>query len=870
MDGTLLFREDFGGNDPNDPVAGNDPAPGMTSSYTQIFDTATCIAQFPCTGMGSGRYLLTKIGYRNASTYTYSHWFIMDDHTYPNDYTRGYLLEIDGRTDNATLFETVIDGLCEGSKLTFSAYVTNITTAHSYNQGNNGDPQLSFVLLDPETGAELTTPYKTGPIPVDRSYENMPGEWRNSAHWNLVGMNFTVPSGRTAIKLVIKNACTSSGGNDFAIDDIEIRLCVPPVTITGETEVCPGTSTTLTADFSNDGTFPEPLVYKWWFSTDSLTWTEQSETSNVLTIPTVQNSDYGWYKAAVAGHGNIERVNCRAQSEPFHLTVKNCDPQNPELCMDGTLLYREDFGGNDPEDPRVKQTPAPGMTYGQLKDDTYGLMGSGRYIVTKSGYCNGDTTGWTLPDANQSILRSQWYIQDDHTYPGDYTRGYFLEIDGNGGSSRFYETEIYGLCADSKLTFSAYVANVYTMFQYNWYSQNRGEVVIPCLKFVLTNSDNGEILASKETDKIPFDASLPAVTDWQYSSEWHLVGMNFTVPPGVEGIRLSIYNNVTNGTGNDFAIDDIEIRLCAPPVSIDGENEICANETATLTADFTNDGTFDDPLEYKWLFSADSITWTEQSETSNVLTIPTVQNSDYGWYKAAVAGQGNIERVNCRAQSEPFLLKVKDCESPITPCPDLRTITADTTVCDTLLPYRWRDTLFTEPARYEILYKDQHDCDSVLLLLTLDTVHCEREEPPTPPDPPTPPGPEFYPLIVNKYNWVLLLDNVTFSRLFPDRFARNLQWFRNEEPIPGANDDDYSEYKELHGRFQLRLDLDNDQTIWSNILEINLTEPVEQQIRISIYDSRGMPVREDQVTHGIYLYRYEQGEQVWTEKKLIP
>ena len=533
MDGTLLFREDFGGNDPNDPVAGNDPAPGMTSSYTQIFDTATCIAHFPCTGMGSGRYLLTKIGYRNASTYTYSHWFIMDDHTYPNDYTRGYLLEIDGRTDNATLFETVIDGLCEGSKLTFSAYVTNITTAHSYNQGNNGDPQLSFVLLDPETGAELTTPYKTGPIPVDRSYENMPGEWRNSAHWNLVGMNFTVPSGRTAIKLVIKNACTSSGGNDFAIDDIEIHLC-------------------------------------------------------------------------------------------------------------------------------------------------------------------------------------------------------------------------------------------------------------------------------------------------------------------------------------------------APPVTIEGENEICANETATLTADFTNDGTFDDPLEYKWLFSADSITWTEQSETSNVLTIPTVQNSDYGWYKAAVAGQGNIERVNCRALSEPFLLKVKDCESPITPCPDLRTITADTTVCDTLLPYRWRDTLFTEPARYEILYKDQHDCDSVLLLLTLDTVHCEREEPPTPPDPPTPPGPEFYPLIVNKYNWVLLLDNVTFARLFPDRFARNLQWFRNEEPIPGANDDDYSEYKELHGRFQLRLDLDNDQTIWSNILEINLTEPVEQQIQIYIYDSRGMPVREDQVTHGIYLYRYEQGEQVWTEKKLIP
>ena len=27
--------------------------------------------------------------------------------------------------------------------------------------------------------------------------------------------------------------------------------------------------------------------------------------------------------------------------------------QSPVLCMDGTLLFREDFGGNDPNDPDV-------------------------------------------------------------------------------------------------------------------------------------------------------------------------------------------------------------------------------------------------------------------------------------------------------------------------------------------------------------------------------------------------------------------------------------------------------------------------------------------------------------------------------------
>ena len=73
----------------------------------------------------------------------------------------------------------------------------------------------------------------------------------------------------------------------------------------------------------------------------------------------------------------------------------------------------------------------------------------------------------------------------------------------------------------------------------------------------------------------------------------------------------------------------------------------------------------------------------------------------------------------------------------------------------------------------------------------------------------------------------------------------------------------------MNGRFQLRLELDDDRTIWSNILEIN-TEAVIEPVQVFIYDSRGVPVKEHQVTHGIYLYRYKQGDQVWTEKKLIP
>ena len=1300
MDGTLLFREDFGGNDPSDPVAGTDPVPGMTSSYMQIYDTAHCNGRPGCTGMGSGRYLVTKVGYRNSVGYSYSHWFIMDDHTYPNDYSRGYLLEIDGRTDGATIYETIIDGLCEGSRLTFTAYAVNVTTAYSYDVNrNNGDPQLSFVLADPETGSEITTPYKTGPIPVDRSYKGMTGEWRNSAHWNLVGMNFTVPPGRTAIKLIIKNACMQYNGNDFAIDDIEIRLCAPPVTIEGEAEVCTNASTTLTANFTNDGTFAEPLAYKWWHSTDSVTWTEIADfNGGILSFDAIQKADSGWYKVAVSGDGNIESVNCRAMSEPFRLRVNECvEP----LCIDGTLLFREDFGGNDPNDPAVSSLSVPGMS--SQYHNSGNRLGSGNYTVRKEGWSNGiqwhrqddhtypndktrgyllevdgmggaepfysktidglcagskltfsayvvnahyagqldyfggsyvfprmkfvlknPTTGavlaekstgdiqpdwrygtpetwkyardnqlsaewqlvgmnfvvpdgiesiqmyiyndvarngsgndfalddieihlcappvtiegetevctntsttltanfsndgtfaepleykwwhstdsitWTerpdfigknpsidaiqkadsgwykvavsgdgnienvncramsdpfllkvnkctedlcidgillfredfggndpddpevISDANEAraavlgmssgyspcLSRTsgmssgkflvtkqgyqngiQWHIMDDHTYPNDKTKGYLLQIDGRGDNAPFYTTTIEGLCPGSRLTFSAYVANVMTWGHYM--NPNRDDIY-PRMKFVLTDPSSGTELATYDTGDIPFDSAfIEDNSSWQYSALWQLIGMNFTVPENISRVKLTIFNNVPiNGSGNDFVLDDIEIHLCAPPVTIEGETEVCTNASTTLTANFTNDGTFAEPLAYKWWHSADSVTWSEMSGfNGEILAFNTIQKADSGWYKVAVSGDGNIESINCRAVSDPFLLSVNECEPPepptppVPPCPEVLTVTADTTVCDTLMPFTWWGMVFEEAGEKRWMEKSPRDCDSIEHVYTLSTIHCEKPEPPEPPEPPCPevvteradttvcdtlmpftwrdtlftepatyeilykdqrgcdslirvltlgtqvccpnvvtitadttvcdtlmpftwtiggqtfvfeqaetqeremPHPKWtectgtnyvlrldtfhceklWQIIVNKYDWQLLCNNVALRNYFPGQTATAFQWYKNEQAIPGATGDDYSEHNELQGVFQLNVHLNDGRSIWSNIIEIE--GPEDAPARVQIYNSQGMPVSEGQMTRGVYLYRYEKGKEVWTEKKVV-
>ena len=921
MDGILLFREDFGGNDPSDPRVGTNPVPGM--SYTQA--TTDVLGS-----MGGGKYLVTKQGYCNGNGT--SQWHLQDDHTYFGDLTRGYLLEIDGLGDNAAFYSTTIEGLCEGSKLTFSAYVANVMTWGMYigRPGTYAYPRLKFVLADPVTDAELAM-YDTGDIPFDSAFIGDNMCWQQSVEWRLVGMNFTVPAGQNSIKLTIYNNATGSNGNDFAIDDIEIHLCAPPVTIEGESEVCTNTATTLTANFTNDGTFAEPLAYKWWHSTDSVTWSEMSGfNGEILAFNAVQKADSGWYKVAVSGDGTIESVNCRAMSEPFRLRVNECEPPEPpveELCMDGILLFREDFGGNDPSDPRVSTNPVPGMSYTQVTNDVFRSMGSGKYIVTKSGYCNGDTTGWSLPGADQSTYRSQWYIQDDHTYPNDYSRGYFMEIDGSGGNQQFYQTEISGLCEGIELTFSAYVANVFTWFQYDWYTQNRGPVIAPCLKFVLTNPQTGETLAEKNTQQIPFAEDLAAKTDWQYSSPWYLVGMNFIVPTGIPAIRLTIYNNVTNGNGNDFALDDIEIRLCMTPDTIRTDTTVCdtIDQIAWRGKAFAIADTLRDTVYSHCGF--DSIYYelhvaTKHCEppcpelitiTADTMVCDTLM--PYRWRDTLFTEPATYEILYKNQRGCDSLLRVLTLNTQIC-CPRMVTITVDTVVCDTLMPYRWRDTLFTEPATYTFLYKNAQGCDSLVRVLTLgtqvccpdmititaDTTVCDTLMPFTwtiggqtfvfehaetqEREMPHPKWTEctgtnyvlrldtfhcekLWQIIVNKYNWQLLLDNVTLARFFPQSSARTYQWYKNEVPIPGANGDDYSEQNELCGRFQLRVEMDNGQTIWSNILEIGKPQ-VEEPVRVRIYDSHGVPVQENQVSHGVYLYRYEQGDRKWTEKRLIP
>ena len=393
--------------------------------------------------------------------------------------------------------------------------------------------------------------------------------------------------------------------------------------------------------------------------------------------------------------------------------------------------------------------------------------------------------------------------------------------------------------------------------------------------------------------------------------------MNFEVPEGVSSVTLTIYNNVEGWIGNDFALDDIEIRLCVPPVTIEGPNEVCLDAKPTLTAHFDNDGTFSNP-DYQWYFSTDSAGFYNEIDPAMALTytIENAQKADEGWYRIGISERGQMAYMNCRAMSEPFHLTVKECEReevtitdeitvcedelPYTwhghefteaeeeytyteytatqaityiytlhtkycppPCPEtLIAITEDSTICGYALPFVWHDAVFDRPSTQTVIEKNERGCDTFVYTLTVDTVYCVRR----------------YPIIVNKYNWVLLVDNIAVRRLFPDKTPVAYQWYKDDEPIAGATEDDYSEQNELHGVFSMLLHFADGSSVWSNIIDLSQT-PTAAPVRVKAYNSSGILVREWQATDeqgglslppGIYLLRYEGGDEVFTEKRIVP
>jgi hypothetical protein len=312
----VIWKEDFGGNESSYPQRAPDPGWQASGKTSYTYETR----QSPLLP-AVNHYALLKSNTGISSTWSHRD---LDDHTSWGDLTRGYFLNFDASDTPGEFYNFEINDLCAGSDLLFSAWLMNINPS-TYTNGVL--PNIQFIIEDMAGNA------------LSRFYTGNIG--RTSAPtWVNYTCRFSVPAGIDRVKVRFMNNQTSSStaGNDVSIDDIEVRLCAPPVTLTPaktDTAVCLGSSLIIKGEYTDaNGTFGNNLVYQWekntgdtndpskWIPIDGTSGNSSNGTvSSAYKIDPAAPADEGSYRLAVANATHIGNYNCRAMSDMIHVTL---------------------------------------------------------------------------------------------------------------------------------------------------------------------------------------------------------------------------------------------------------------------------------------------------------------------------------------------------------------------------------------------------------------------------------------------------------------------------------------------------------------------------------------------------------------------
>ncbi len=368
-----------------------------------------------------------------------------------------------------------------------------------------------------------------------------------------------------------------------------------------------------------------------------------------------------------------------------------------QICP-GTVVFKEDFGGNLPSDKDVAGGTPTGLTgVGACTPSTMSAIlgipisnpptaaqlaqieaapGWGTCLVY-AGSNNGipEVKGYDYskasPGQGQYSIRKQsgghsdntWVIMDDHTYSDDLTRGYLIQFDAGAvktGNDQFFEKEI-SVCSGTRLSFSAWIAN--TVKNLTAYPLK------PNLAFTLKNTTDNSVIAQFTTQ------------DVGGSGQWRQFGFDFQVPDGVSKIKLYINNNVSGSSdnGNDFVLDDIQIRLCNAPITITSNAKTCISDVPIQAVFVNNNNITGGQFVYRWEYSTDSINWLTYKNDSTIsmgtnatfidsIIVPSAEATTH--YYRLVAGSPGTIGTTCRMESAPYRPNVPQGNISFSSIPD--------------------------------------------------------------------------------------------------------------------------------------------------------------------------------------------------------
>jgi gliding motility-associated-like protein len=602
--GTVLFREDFGGNEVGDDRCASMSdltAMGMNilTNYVSAWNITECnynanyqwntgINGWDCRNHGDcqnsrGVYALVK--YTLAG---HPGWHgNLSDHTHSDDVSRGYMMQVDAGSTSGQFYETTIDDLCSGSELYFSVWILNVNSSSSISG-------LNFHIENADNGTVITD-YTTSTI---SAHSNI-----SDAQWERYGMSFTIPAGVTRVRLSLNNPNASTSGNDFAIDDIEIRLCVPQINIpASETELCSGQTYNVNATYLNEGTFVEPLQYQWFYSEtgdplDNSVWEAVAgQTAEDLSMANVQEANEGYYRLAISAQGNI-LTNCRALSEPIHLTVNPTPDAAISIVGDTEVCAGEDA---------VLAASPSGMSYvwsTTATTETISIHPNGQttYTVTVTqGSCSNEAS---IEVGNCSCELTAEATQIDGFCTGDIV----IEAEGVNGSGD-YSYAWDGGQASAQIV-GADVNRTYTLVVTDNSTHCTADANITTSRTgypTIAEPMVGTILCNGGTATITLSVSNGF---GEYSYEWQN-SENATV-----GTNSNELSNITAGT---YTVTVTDEHLCATSTSVtvnqpnpvvvsaDKTDKVCATMGSVFVTSIT--GGSETGYQYQWINDANGET----------------------------------------------------------------------------------------------------------------------------------------------------------------------------------------------------------------------------------------------------------------------
>lgn len=272
---------------------------------------------------------------KNSSIYTQrnGHTGIIYDHTNA-DKNKGYLFLCDPASDSKVVYQIDLSGICQDMNLTLSAWFTSLNGPNA--SAGQMSPKIGLKIIHVNTSGAETVLTQTPTIDLgfvtDATFK-----------WRQQQISFIAPANINIIRFIIENKELSSNGNDWALDDIEVRLVTsqdiknPMINnisattynLQKESEVI-----NFQTSYQNDGTFSTSLYSSWIYSKtgdfeDLNAWNlidlkqvNVAIGANVDHSLTLVNAKEGYYRRIISNTSNGYKTNCKIGSDIFHL-IKN-------------------------------------------------------------------------------------------------------------------------------------------------------------------------------------------------------------------------------------------------------------------------------------------------------------------------------------------------------------------------------------------------------------------------------------------------------------------------------------------------------------------------------------------------------------------